>query len=371
MKKTTIFLLLLCSSLLINAQEHEIPKGFWKIPKTAAILKIGGYVKMDAIHDFDRIGSPYFFDVSKIATDGSNGEATTFNARESRLKFDLRIPNQHLRTYIEGDFYGVNGAFRLRHAYLEYKGWLAGQTWSNFMDENIIPPTLDFEKPLAYAFARHALIRYKFKVTKDAYIALALEQASSKGQAPVGTGRFETPLPDFTARYRVTKNWGHIQLSTYLASVRYQFDTGKRDDVTQFGGNLSGQFNFAQHSKIFAQLMYGNGITRYRGASSVGLDAHGNLASIKELGFTIGVHHAWNQKVKSLIVYNHGDLDNTAGQQATDIAKTYYFAVNTTYNITPTTMVGLEYLGGRRENINGTKGDASRLQFSFKQSINM
>lgn len=371
MRKIAMLALFGWASLAINGQGNETPKGFWKIPKTDAIIKVGGYVKLDAIHDFDNISSPYFFDVSKIATDNSKGEATRFNARESRIKFDFRIPNKDIKMYVEGDFYGVNGAFRLRHAYATYKGWLAGQTWSNFMDENIIPPTLDFEKPLAYAFARHALLRYKFNIAKDAYIALAIEQASSKGQTPAASGKFETPLPDFTARYRVSKSWGHIQLSGYLASVRYQFDSGNKDDVTQYGGNLSGQLNFAKSSKVFAQIMYGNGITRYRGGNSVGLDSNGNLQSIKELGFTLGVQHVWNKKLKSLVVYNHGDLKTTSGQLPTDLKKTYYFAVNTTYNITPSTLIGLEYLGGRRENINGANGNANRIQFSFKQSINM
>ena len=45
--------------------ENDPPPGWWQIPKTSTQLKIGGYVKLDLIHDFKPIGSLYYFDVSK------------------------------------------------------------------------------------------------------------------------------------------------------------------------------------------------------------------------------------------------------------------------------------------------------------------
>lgn len=374
-----LYVLTFLTFFSIKAQENTKPKGFWGIPDTPIIFKIGGYVKLDAIHDFDNISQPDFFDVSKIATDGSKREATNFNAKESRILFDFRIPDKDIRTYFEGDFYGTNGAFRLRHAYVTYKGWLAGQTWSNFMDESMGLETLDFEKPLAYAFARHAILRYKHSLSDSSYISVALEQPKAEGEDPTNNGtsspekagNFQSPLPDLTARYRITKKWGHVQLSGFLASVRYQYDTGNKDDVTQYGGNLSTKLNLGKNTNFIGQVIYGNGITRYRGGNSVGLDEKGKFKSIKEFAFTVGLQQKWSPKVTSFILYNNGDLDTTAGQSGSDIAKTYYYALNTIYNLTPTTSIGLEYLKGRRENIDGSNGEANRLQFSFKQSINL
>lgn len=368
-------LILLVISVILTslsyAQDSEIPRGFWEIPKTDAILKIGGYVKLDMIHDFDNISSPFFFDVATIATDGSKRQETRFNARESRFKLDFRIPNKDIKMFIETDFYGANNSLRLRHAYVTYKGWLAGQSWSNFMDENIVPSTLDFEKPLAYALVRHAMLRYKFTLKDNMYLSLALEQPSANGQLPAQAGAYESNFPDLTARYRITENWGHAQLSAYLAQVKYRFDAGGSDDLTQMGVNLSLKLNLASDTYFTGQLLYGSGMTRYRGGESIGLDANGNIESISEFAFTTALHHAWDEKWKSLVVYNHGELDNTAGQPSSDLSKTNYFAVNTTYNLTPSTIIGLEYLNGSRENINGAKGGANRIQFSFKQSINM
>ena len=132
---------------------------------------------------------------------------------------EVSVKVGEIRTYVEGDFYGSGGAFRLRHAFVEIDGkWLAGQWWSTFMDENIIPNTLDFEKPGAYAFARHPMLRYKHSFSTDAYFAIAVEQSSINAQAPAQAGNFENPLPDLTARYRITKPWDMYNFRAMPAS---------------------------------------------------------------------------------------------------------------------------------------------------------
>jgi hypothetical protein len=352
----------------------EVPPGWWEIPKTTTRMKIGGYVKFDLIHDFDPIGSPDFFDVSTIPTDGSKGESTHMHAKETRVFLDFRSPSKvgELRAYVEGDFYGTSGAFRLRHAFVEINNgkWLAGQWWSNFMDENIVPPTLDFEKPSAYAFARHAMFRWKQELSSDSYLAIAVEEPSTKAQTPAEPGKFESPLPDLTARYRITKKWGHVQLSGFAAQLRYRYTAGGSDEVSLFGGNLSGQFNFLKKDKFIYQVVYGPGVGRFRGGISAGLDANGNLEAITDVGATVGLQHFWNDNFSSLFVYNQGSIDDTAGQPVTDISRINYMAANLVWHFVDHAFVGVEYLRGTREDINKEDGTANRLQFSVKYSFN-
>src|SRR5688572_26255883 len=294
------------TSIRVEAQENEpveeLPPGWLQIPKTPVRVKIGGYVKFDLIHDFNPINSPDFFDVTKIPTDDSKGESTHMHAKETRLFLDFRSPSKvgELRAYVEGDFYGTSGAFRLRHAFVEINGkWLAGQWWSNFMDENIIPNTLDFEKPAAYAFARHAMFRWKQPLSADAYLAIALEEPNTSAQAPAEPGKFESPLPDLTARYRITKKWGHVQLSGFAAQLRYRITAGGTQDVSLFGGNLSGQFNILKKDKLIYQVVYGPGVGRFRGGLSAGLDANGELEPITDMGATAGYQHFWSDRFSS------------------------------------------------------------------------
>jgi hypothetical protein len=378
MNKLKLFLItcLLCSTSVLSQEQNskaktEVPSGWWQFPNSPVIFTFGGYVKTDMIHDFDAIGSPDFFDVSTIPTDGSEGEATRYNVKETRIKLDVKYPEKGLRAYFEGDFYGSGSSLRIRHAYVEYKGFLAGQTWSNFMDENIIPSTLDFEKPAAYALARHGMIRYKHVINDKIYFGIALEEAKATGQAPQDPGQFENPLPDLTARFRVTEKWGHVQLSAFLASIRYRFDAGNKEDITLYGANLSGQFNLFKKDKIIYQAVYGPGIGRYRGGQSVALDQNGNLETLTDLGLTFGYEHYWNDKLSSLVVYNYGLVDNTDGQPGSALESTNYFAANVIYTIMKGTFVGVEYLRGHRADFNGADGTANRLQLSVRYSFNM
>ncbi len=378
MKKPALFLIasLLFSSVCFSqssstSNEPELPLGWWKIPKSPVIFTVGGYVKADLIHDFNPIGSPDFFDVSKIPTDGSKGQTTHFNVKETRFKVDVKHLENGFRAYFEGDFYGSGGSFRIRHAYVEYKGLLAGQTWSNFMDENIIPATLDFEKPAAYAFARHGILRYKHSFTDNMYFAVALEESKASGQAPAAAGNFENPLPDFTGRFRITEKWGHVQLSGFLAKARYRFATGEKEDVSLMGGNLSGQFNVAKKDKLIYQAVYGPGIGRYRGGQSVALDQNGTLEALTDLGLTIGYEHYWDDKFSSLLVYNYGAVENTDGQPGSSFNSGTYFAANLIYNVMKGTFIGIEYLKGQRTDFNDANGTANRLQLSLRHSFNM
>lgn len=356
-----------------TAAPEEIPPGWWEIPKTNTRMKIGGYVKFDLIHDFSPINSPSFFDVSKIPTDGSEGQSTHLQANETRLFMDVRSPLKKgdIRAYVEGDFYGSSGAFRLRHAFLEINDiWLAGQWWSNFMDESIIPPTLDFEKPGAYAFARHAMLRWKHKLSTDSYLAIALEEPSTNAQTPAEPGTFKSPLPDLTARYRITKKWGHVQVSGFAATLQYRYTAGGTDDVSMFGGNLSGQINLLEKDKFIYQVVYGPGISRFRGGLSAGLDANGKLEPITDTGFTLGYQHQWSEKFTSLAVYNQGFVENTEGQPTTDVSEVNYLAVNLLYHFSHNAFAGVEYLRGTREDISTAEGTADRIQFSIKYAFN-
>jgi hypothetical protein len=377
MIKNVCFIALLAAAYLpAGAQEKEqedVPAGWWKIPKTQARITLGGYVKFDMIHDFNPINSPSFFDVSKIPTDGSKGTNTRLQANETRLFLDFRTPagKTDLRTYVEGDFYGSSGAFRLRHAFVEIGGKLmAGQYWSNFMDENIIPPTLDFEKPTAYAFVRHGMIRYKFTTGKKSYLAIALEEPLIEVQAPAQPGKMETFLPDFTARFRHTDHWGHVQLSGFAGAVRFRPQTGNTETNMSYGLNLSGQLNFLKKDFFAYQFLFGPGVARYRAGKYAAPDANDDLQSIPAFGITTSLRHFWTPTLSSLLVVNYGKENPVSGQPASDLEAAFYGALNLIWQFHPSAFAGVEYLHGGREDISGASGRANRIQFSVQVDIN-
>ena len=376
MKLLSMLVMITAVQLQLSAQEktdEDIPAGWWRIPKTNSMFTIKGYVKFDLIQDLNPINSPSFFDVAKIPTDGSKGTNTHLQANETRLILDFRTPagKTDLRSYVEGDFYGTSGAFRLRHAYLEVGGkLLAGQYWSNFMDENIIPPTLDFEKPSAYAFARHGMIRYKMATGKNSYIGLALEEPFISVDAPAQPGKMESFMPDFTARYRYTNTWGHIQLSGFAAAVRFRPTTGSTETTGIYGGNLSGQLNFAKKDYFLYQVIAGPGVSRYRTGKYAAPDANDDLKAITGIGYTAGIRHYWSAAVSSLLVANYGPEDTNSAQPGSDLKSVFYGAANVIWQFHKSAFAGIEYLHGGRENINGAEGRANRIQFSIQVDIN-
>jgi hypothetical protein len=173
-------------------------------------VKLGGYIKVDLIHDFDEIGSTDSFDPRTIPTDdeGDPGVNTRMHARQTRLNLDVRGPledGETLRLFVEGDFFGDGNAFRMRHAYGVYGGLLGGQTWSTFMDEDAMPETLDFESPIAFPLIRQAQIRWRSDLpdlSAGSYWAVALEDPASRIATPPVAGEIEEATPDLTARFR-------------------------------------------------------------------------------------------------------------------------------------------------------------------------
>ena len=129
-------------------------------------FKPGGRIKLDVIRDFDPITSEDSFDPRTIPVDGSEGTNSQLHARETRLTLDMRGPveGSELRMYVETDFYGSGNVLRLRQAFGSYKGLMAGQAWSTFVDDANFPNTIDFESPMAFPSIRQAQARFTTKL---------------------------------------------------------------------------------------------------------------------------------------------------------------------------------------------------------------
>lgn len=346
--------------------------GWWLVPKTDIRMTVGGYLKFDLIHDLKPIGSPNVFDVSEIPTNDVEGTRTHLQAQETRIWLDVRRDSEYgeVRGYVEGDFYGSGNSFRLRHAYVDVGGrWLAGQTWSTFMDENIIPPTLDYEKPAAYAFARHAQLRYTHPFGKKFFVALALEEPSLSIQTSE-PGTLSSPLPDLAIRARLTDEWGHVQLSGFKGLARFDADSGAVEDIQTYGVNLSGQMNFGKKDKFIYQALYGPGLARYRFGKYAAPDDEGRIQPIVGAGFTFGVLHYWSAEWSTFLLYNYGIEDPQEGQPGTDTKAASYAAVNLLWRFTPCAFAGVEFLHGMREDVSEEDGTADRIMFSIQMNIN-
>ena len=350
------------------------------IPGTDASFSIGGYAKVDFIKDFDSIGNAYDFQTSSIPVAGSASAdldgRTTIHARETRINLEFRS-GKRFRAFVEGDFYGDGNAFRLRHAYGEFGRLLGGQTWSTFQDLSARPLTIDFEGPDGEIFLRQALLRFTQPLSKSVKWALAVENPTPNIAVPSGeTGTAQSEVPDFVTTLRLTGGRGHAQLGGVLRQLRFD-GQGDSADASTTGWGVHLSFNVKPFGKdeLMGQVVYGEGIARYvealsgQSSDAVFGDA-GDLEALPVTALVVGLTHHWSSTLKSGIAYATADLDNADSQSAGAISRVQDFRVNLVY--TPYRLVdfGAEALWGRRENKDGSSGEAWRGQFSVIYRFN-
>src|SRR5215470_10295116 len=129
-------------------------------------LDLYGFAMLDMGYDFGQI-DPNWFDVvrpTKLPAFhnefGQNGNLFT-GVRQTRFGVKSLIPTKagDLRTVFEFELFGVGNQagetnFRLRQAYGELGQFLAGQTWSPFMDPDVFPNSIEYWGPNGMVFFR-------------------------------------------------------------------------------------------------------------------------------------------------------------------------------------------------------------------------
>ncbi|MEE7559792.1 hypothetical protein HH299_08855 [Xanthomonas sp. Kuri4-2] len=313
----------------------------------------------------------------------ASGVDTDFHAKFSRFNLGVDTVTEggdKLSAFIEMDFFGnalatqVNNLYggTLRHAYVSWNRWLAGQTWSNFVDANNFPESADILGPTdGILFGRQAQIRYtRGGLSLSAENPETLTTAYQGGSAVVASDR--GAMPDLTGRYTWKGDWGNFG----VAAIARQFRTRTAaSNDTAFGGAVSvgGRWVFNARNDLRYQLTYGEGIARYLGfgnGSDVEVDLNGNLRTVGTLAGWVGWHHVYTPRLRSTVMYARADYDHAlayAGEGATKTQQSV--RANLFYSPLPKLDLGAEVMYGRREIESGDSGDISRLQFTTKYSF--
>ena len=362
-------------------------KGFFRLPGTQTILKIGGYFKTDFIYDLKPAGNTDSFIPSSIpipAVVGVNN--ATVSVRPTRLSLDFRIPSTTLgdvRFYLEGDLFGTNATTpRLRHAYAQVRNVLIGQTFSNFMDPDGFPDTLDFQGPNGMVNIRNPQFRYGIALNPSTTFYVSVEKPSSDVifKTPQFTDQPNAPSPDGAIRLRQEFERGHFQVAAVFRSIAAfvaTTPTAKTGSVFGWGLNAStGVKTFGKDNVIFA-VAAGHGISRYlQDTSGLGTDAEPNsstsLKATPAVGVEAAYQHYWLKNLRSSAIYSYAAVNNTAFFSSA-APGTYnhatYTGSNLIWNPFGSLNVGAEFLYGWAMEQNGLKANAPRIQFSAKYSF--
>ena len=357
--------------------------GFFRLPGTQTILKIGGYFKTDFIYDLKPAGNTDSFIPSSMPIPSPvTVNNSTVSVRPTRLSLDFRVPSAKIgevRFYLEGDLFGTNATTpRLRHAYAQARNILIGQTFSNFMDPDAFPDTLDFQGPNGMVSVRNPQLRYGFALSPSTTLYVSVEKPSS--DVAFKTAEFSAqpnaPGPDGTIRLRQEFERGHFQVAGVFRSIAAFVPDGRTDSVFGWGVNASvAAKTFGKDNVIFA-VAAGHGISRYlQDTSGLGIDAEAasftnpHLKATPAVGVEAAYQHYWVKTLRSSAIYSYAAVNNTDRAAATNFNHSTYTGTNLIWNPYGSFNVGAEFLYGWVMRQDGQKANAPRIQFSAKYSF--
>lgn len=350
------------------APPEDFSQGLVLYGKSIA-MKVSGYVKVDLIHDFDPIGSKNLFDTTTIPVDALPRQNSRYQARQSRLNFDIRWPSTWgpVRMFVEGDFFNDQNYFRLRHAYGEVGNLILGKTWTTFTSMEAMPATLDFEGAVSSVTRRAAQVRWTQPLIGDwLTAAVSVENPEIRLELP-DTVTPVTQTPDFIARIRWSPEWGQFQVAGVARQLGVQPENQEVREALGWGFNFTGALLLNDANKFYYQILFGDGIGSYRGLPDVALTGNQQkqASPLGTFGWMVGWKHEWTPQLTSNFTYSVSSINNLPGQVESDLKENTYLAANVIWNPIERMFMGVEYLFGTRENKNWERGEANRVQASF------
>ena len=357
-------------------------RGFFQIPGTQTILKIGGYFDTDFITDLKPAGNTDAFIPSSIPITAVGVNNANVSIRPTRLSLDFRIPSTQIgevRFYVEGDLFGTNETTpRLRHAYAQARNFLIGQTFTNFMDPDGFPDTLDFQGPNGAVNARNPQFRYGFALSPSTALYVSVEKPSSDVafKTVQFTAQPNAPYPDAALRLRQEFQRGHFQIAGLFRSIAAFLPDGRTDSVFGWGLNAStGVRTFGKDNLILAAAA-GHGISRYiQDTSGLGIDAevssvtNSKLEATPAAGVVGAYQHYWMKKLRSSAFYSYAAVNNSDFAPVTTYNHATYTGGNLIWNPNGSLNLGMEFLYGWKMLQDGEKANAPRIQFSAKYNF--
>ncbi|MGF6859704.1 hypothetical protein ABIE69_000251 [Rhodobacteraceae bacterium MBR-64] len=368
-------------------------QGGVKVP-SGTTLQFGGYVKLDFIYDLDE-NHGNNLDGSSIGA-GNPGKGG-FRAQARQSRFNLRSTTETANgpavAFLEFDFSTTTGnelisnsnSPRMRHAYGQWNGILAGQTWSNFMPIAYIADTVDFGGSVAVTFIRQAQLRYTFPENNGVKVAVSLESSEFTGRIQTAPGVFTSQrsfsttgttdglsaeiddMPDFNITADWTNGVQRARVGGLLRHLNAPVGSPGNDDAIGYGVNFAFGSPLWAGATISAMATYGDGIGRYL-VNGVGqdavVDASGNLHTIEAWAATAQIMQALTDTVSAGVTYGYYQIEDTYMPTDTDniqsLHATLYYKPNSKVRF------GAEFIWAERELANNDSDSISRLQGSVQ-----
>lgn len=389
MKKTVIFLLFVLCSIGLKAQLLSIQSADSLNGKPKKEFYTTAWLKLSMFYDQRGIPNVSAMHLPSIPTERENvpdDPQMYADLFQTRIIFASNFQTEYLgeiKSYIETDFYGDGGGdLRLRHAYIRFKNWRIGQTWSGFTDEEAWPNITDFDGPATGAWVRSAQVTYFFRLNPGSDLSVGIELPLADYNRYLAIDTLVQPskqtFPDLVSHYEIRWPKGHFQIAGVGRAIEYRNATN--NTVFKLGGGFSGSGSqtLFERDKLIYQVAYGYGISRYLvsfggGGWDAVPDGNGNLNLVPIYGGYVGYQYVWGKKryhtrnhnhFSSTFVYGYVGLNNPQYPQLANptLLTGSYASANVYWNVVGPLQIALEGIYGFRTDEFESSGQNIRIQ---------
>ncbi len=363
--------LLLLTALLIScAKIYATETLEWK--KGDTYLKLHGFVCVNTYYDFKNSIDSDVFTVSRISTTEENPQRLGFDPYHTRLGATIghNLPKVgDTKAVVEVDFRGSSYTVRLRLAYIEIMGFVAGQEWSFFTDTGCNPALLDINGGISRAFFRTQLLGYRRDINENISLGVSIENPVVTFQSLGGEGEtISQNTPDIPFYVKYSDSRGHIKAALLVRAMSYGVDS-QRNNEFGWGTQLSGNYLATKPLRLYAQAIYGKGIARYiNDLNSQSLDLvleEGTTDQYQGLpmwGAAVGFNCALSSTTSLIGYLSSATIERVDGTAYDDLYhRGLYVGSTLLWKPLPKIELGAGFFYGTKEVMSGESASSNRL----------
>lgn len=355
---------------------RELPRLLLTGKKGRFYVGLGGGVKATVGMDWGHpTADPNTFVVSDIPMEQPDGNGAQFrvSAQQTELFVCFGVmpgDKYEVGAYINGMFLGDNYAFVLENAYLRFLGFTAGYGYGLFCDTDAAPATIDYQGPAAMLSSSNGIFDYLWEITPRWSVGVGVEVPIVAYDSTALCGKVHQRIPDIPAMVQYNfPNGGHLRASGILRTLQYRDLTASMNrSCIGYGMQLSGAGSLVGPLGFYFQTAFGRGINAYfQDVAALNMDmlpderTPGRMRPVKSWGGFAALQYEFTPSVHASLIYSHLRL-YPRNVQPDCYRYGQYAAANIFWHITPVVSCGMEYIYGRRVNINGRQAHNNRLQ---------
>jgi hypothetical protein len=379
----SVILSLLCVAIYAQGATtgKTVAQSPFQIEKGNTSIKFGGFVRFVTFADFGGVVPSYDFVSSTMSGDSDWDKESRLSMDASGTRLNLKVIQKtdllgDIEFYVESDFRGAVDVFRLRHAYISFKGFTFGQTWSFMTDFLANAPTIDVQGVNSRTFFRNPLIGFKTNISEKSSFGIALEFPKTKMTTGSTIRVVNQRYPDIPIYLMFKGAKAHLKLAGVLRAMDFGVNSTQKVE-TKFGAGVqvSGSLKLGDQLTMFSQGIYGKGVARYiNDLAALNLDlvpdaSNNTLQALPMYSVSLGARADFSKKLYASANFSVAALANkTDYYSANEFYNGRYLSASLFWTGVKNLIIAGEYIHGYRKNMNDTHSNANRFQVMFMYS---